>query len=115
MITRTVDSNNDWNFGKGKQDYRDEEHALSQNIKTRLMSFYNDCFFDLDTGVDWFTYLGSKDLNGLKLAMSNIILATYGVEEIAELNLSVDVNRQLSIQYQVQSLWGEKLNSELIL
>lgn len=115
MITRSLDSNHDWNFGKGKQDYRDEENSLAQNIKTRLLSFYNDCFFDLDAGIDWFTWLGGKDLEGLKLAISNIILETYGVEGIKQLDLSLNINRQLSVTYQVQSLWGETLNSELTL
>jgi len=110
MITRSIDSNHDWNFGKGKQDYLAENDALAQNIQTRIMSFLNDCFFDLAAGIDWFNFLGSKNIVGLRLAVSGVILQTTGVNELNELSFELDANRSLLIQYSVTSAWSNTVN-----
>lgn len=115
MITRSIDGNNDWNFGKGSQNYMGERSALPQNIKTRVQSFYRDCFFDLNSGIDWFTFLGSKNQNGLKNAIAKTILNTVGVYSLDELNFSLSENRQLLIQYSVTTIWSETLTSSTIL
>lgn len=111
MITRSIDGNNDWNFGRGKQDYLQENAALAQNIKTRLQSFYQDCFFAPTEGIDWFTFLGSKNRDGLKNAVSKVILNTVGVYSVDEVNFNLDENRQLLIEYVVTSLWSETVSA----
>lgn len=111
MITRSIDSSNDWNFGTGKETYLSEKGAVGQNIKTRLQSFVNDCFFDLTAGIDWFNFLGSRNQAGLKNAVAKTILNTTGVYSIDELNFSLSENRELLIQYQVTTLWSEKINA----
>jgi hypothetical protein len=110
MITRTIDINSSWNFGKGIQDYYQDKEALPQNIKTRLMSFLNDCFFDLDSGVDWFFFLGSKNINGLKVSIAKVIADTVGVVSLNELSLDIDDARQMTLQYEVTTVWSEKIS-----
>jgi len=107
MIVRALDINGDWEFGKGKNDYKRDINALQQNIKTRLMSFLGDCFFDITAGVDWFNLLGAKDQLALELSVSTIILNTEGVTGLLLLQLSVSPNRRMSLTYRVQTTLGE--------
>ena len=39
MKVRAIDINNDWTFGRGLQDYKLNDRAVAQNVKTRLQSF----------------------------------------------------------------------------
>lgn len=106
MIIRKVDSNNDWTFGKGKNNYIKDKSAVSQNIKTRLQSFLGDCFFALNQGLDWFNLLGSKDDGELRLAISTTILNTENVVSLSELSLNLDSERKLTINYEVNTTFG---------
>ena len=115
MITRSIDSSYDWSFGKGKQDYLSDSNALIQNINTRLMSFVGDCYFDQNAGIDWFLYLGSKNINGLKLSVGSVISSTDGVQDVTELNFTLDSKRQLLIQYAVTSSWSTALSGTITL
>ena len=110
MITRSIDSNNDWNFGKDKQDYLADKEALPQNIKTRIQSFVGDCYFDLSAGVDWFNLLGTKKIDALKNAITRVILNTTGVLSLESLELSLDDQRRLNITYRVSSIWSTTIN-----
>lgn len=103
MRVRALDVNGDWTFGKGQNDYLTGIPALAQNIKTRLSSFLNDCFFNLNFGIDWFNLLGSKNETGLNLAIASMLLNTQNVSGILELSINVDNNRVITIQYAVQT------------
>lgn len=61
MKIRNVDSNNDWQFGKGLSDYLKDRNAIALDIKLRIQEFYQDCFFNLPEGIDWETRLGYKN------------------------------------------------------
>lgn len=60
MRTRTVDSNWDFNFGKGLNDYADDALGVAYTVKMKILSWYKDCFFEMDAGIDWKNILGSK-------------------------------------------------------
>ena len=111
MITRSIDASGDWNFGNGKQDYLQDQNAVGQNIKTRLLSFYNDCFFAPTDGIDWFTFLGSKSVSGLKNTIAKTILNTVGVYSLNELEVSLSETRELNVKYSVTTIWNENLIS----
>lgn len=115
MIVRSVDGDNDWNFGKGKSDYRSGDEAIAQNIKTRLMSFVNDCFFDMPAGLDWWNLLGSKNLIGLRIAVRQCILETDGVNSLVEVSTNLDENRNLSISYEVTTMSGAIIEQATVL
>ena len=53
MIIRALDADGDVVFGRGIQDYLQNNDAIALNIKTRLMSFFGNCFFYVDAGVYW--------------------------------------------------------------
>lgn len=58
--TRATDENWDWKFGKSKQDYADNALGVAYTVKMKILSWYKDCFFDMDAGIDWKNLLGSK-------------------------------------------------------
>lgn len=107
MIVRAIDGNNDWLFGKGKNDYKTGRDAVAQRIKTRLQSFLGDCFFDVNAGVDWFNLLGGKDLLTLRLSVSTIILDTEGVKSLVRLNSNLNNERNINLQYTVDTNFGQ--------
>lgn len=106
MITRGVDAQNDWMFGKGKNDFKRNIFAVGQNVKTRLQSFLGDCYFQSDAGIDWFNLLGDKNLPALELAISSVILNTSGVTGIVELSTTVGENREVTTQYTLDTVYG---------
>ena len=106
MIVRSIDSDGDWSFGKGRNDYLSANDAIGQNIKTRLQSFLGDCFFAMSAGIDWFNLLGSKNIIGLQLSIQATILNTTGVSRIVDFSLSLETNRRLNLQYTVETIYS---------
>ncbi len=106
MRVRAIDSEHDWLFGKGQNDYRRNLEAVVQNIDTRLSSFLGDCFFDNAAGIDWFNLLGNKDQLALNLAVSAVILNTENVTGILQLLLTVNVRRNIEVRYRVQTTYS---------
>lgn len=106
MIVRSLDMNGDWTFGQGLSDYKRDNLAVVQCIKTRLSSFIGNCFFDMGAGIDWITFLGSKDPVNLRLAIQAVILNSPSVTGIKQLNIRLTSSRQFSISYQVQTSYS---------
>jgi hypothetical protein len=109
MKIRSIDAYQDWSWGLGKQDYKDNEKALEQDIITKIRSYKNDCFFDLDAGIDWDNLLGGKnsEIMELKKNISNIILGTDGVIKINSFELSLDSKtRQLNMNISINTIYG---------
>lgn len=109
MIVRALDGNGDWTFGKGRNNYKQNNAAVAQSIQTRLLMFKNDCFFATDRGIDWFNLLGGKDLTSLNLAINAMILGTEGVTGILQTLLSLDSDRVMRVSYQAQTVYSVSL------
>lgn len=113
MIVRSLDVNHDWTFGAGKNNYRTNLNALAQNIQTRLLCFLGDCYFDLTAGINWWFYLGSRNRQDeLQMEAANVILSTENVTSIENLELNLDSNRRISLNYTVDTALG-RLNGEV--
>lgn len=107
MRVRQIDTEHDWLFGKGQNDYVAANRAVVQNIDTRLSSFLGDCFFDLGAGLDWFGFLGgSKDQTALALNISAVILNTTDVTGILQLGINLSSDRNLTVTYKVQTTYS---------
>jgi hypothetical protein len=106
MIIRAVDSENDWLFGKGLNDYRSGQAAIQQNIKNNLLMFLGDCFAALDQGIDWWNLLGGKNETAINLAVNAAILGTEGVTGIRQTSINLNNTRQLSIVYNVTTVFS---------
>ncbi len=106
MRVRAIDSENDWKFGKGRNDYKYDISAVAQNLKTRIQSFLNDCFFHREAGIDWFNLLGSKNYLSLQLSINSTILNTEGVIAITNIEQNIDSDRHYSVTYSVDTIFG---------
>lgn len=108
MRVRALDSDHDFEYGKGQNDYKTQNNAIAQNIQTRLLSFYGNCFFDGQAGIDWFTYLaGSKNELAVSLAISAMIIGTDGVTGILQLSITLDrFTRKLRIAYKATTVYS---------
>ena len=107
MIVRALDSNGDWTYGAGKSCYVKDGAAVAQKTKCRLLSIYNDCFFSMTSGIDYFNLLGSKNVPALNLAISGTILNTRGVAKLVQLSVSLDKTfRGFSVSYKEQTIYS---------
>ena len=116
MIIRALDTLWDFTFGKGKSNYLTKDLAIAENIKTKLLSFYKDCFFDTEAGVDWFRLLGTlgqiSNKAEILLRTRAIILGCYGVVRIVSLTSSVS-GRALSISYTIDTIYTSAFTQSL--
>lgn len=105
-IVRALDSNGDWTFGAGLNNYRSNINAVAQNIQTNLSMFLGDCFYATNVGIDWFNLLGQKNLRAINLAINTAILNTSSVTGLLQSSISLDTNRKLTVTYQVQTVYS---------
>lgn len=116
MIIRGLDNNQDWIFGTGKASYRRDLLALSQNVKTRLLEWKGDCFFDNEAGVDWKNRLDKRQqLGSLRDEVRTVILKTDGVTEVTNLDFDFDSsNRDLTLNYSIKTIYSTEVEEENI-
>lgn len=115
MIVRKIDSNGDWTFGKGLSNYAKDNLAIAQTIETRLRSFLGDCFFDSESGIDWFNFLGSKNIAGLILKIKSTIINTNGVVSLESVNTQLDNDRRLTVSYRVNTVYSTQTTGVVVI
>lgn len=71
-----------------------------------LKMFLGDCFFATNVGIDWFNLLGGTDLTSLNLAVNTAILNTTGVTGLLQTSLNLGVDRILSVNYTVTTVYS---------
>ena len=112
---RKIDGSNDWEFGKGFSNYATNSEEVALNIQTRVLSFYRDCFFDLEAGIDYFNLLDYNKQRELEMAIENTIITTDGVVELRTINLFLNADRNLTLEYNVLDIYSNTISNELIL
>lgn len=115
MKFRNIDSNGDWNFGKGLQNYVSESTAIILDLRTRLYCFLNDCFWDRNSGIDWFNLLSQKNnSNILGLEIKRIINSTDGITAINNFEVIYDTTtRKYSLTCNVDTIYSSNINQIL--
>ena len=105
-----LDDSDDWTFGKGKADYVRRSEAIRQSVVTRLRSFTNDWFLDVNHGLPWLEMLGERNTERRILReIEKSILGTDGVRAIDKLELvEVDPNRAAEIAVTVVDIYDER-------
>lgn len=107
MITRAIDSSGDWTFGKGKSDYRRNQEALKQDIKTKINEWVGDCFFNQNAGIDWQNRLAAGNQESrLEEELTNLILKIDGVINVISLS-ATRVDRKFSVNYQIETIYSQ--------
>lgn len=115
MLFRNLDVNGDWEFGAGKESFSSRDRAIALDIRTRLLSWVGDCFFDSDAGIDWINRLGNKGQEVLlKLDLRRIIIQTEGVTRVEEVETKI-VDRTFSAQYTVSTIYGNQFSNSVTL
>jgi hypothetical protein len=113
MIFRDLDSNNDWTFGAGKNNYASGNKAIGLNISTRIKSWKNDCYFDQNAGVDWANRLGSKNQRDLlDQDIRKIILTSFGVTSIIDFDTIVN-DRNFSATYNIRTIYSPSYQNSI--
>lgn len=94
MIIRAIRKNEngqeEFCFGHGFTDYKKELAYVCQDIETALYEFKNDCFFDLESGIDWkarLGYYGQKEY--LDEEIQQIISNRIGVINIVNFDSNI--------------------------
>lgn len=112
MRVRAITSDGEWTFGKGKQGYRLDEDAIGQNVKTRIMSFLGDCFFDTKAGIDWWNLLEFGKRDDLLRSIQLTILGTDGVVAINNVDFYIQ-NRKLVVTYDIKTVFSSSYSGNL--
>jgi hypothetical protein len=99
----------DWTFGRSKANYKTRSAAIRQNIVTRLRSFKNDYFADINAGGDWFTIFGQRgNKDQILREVERIVLQTEGVRAIKRLEIvATDSNRRVTIALEYVDLFDQ--------
>jgi hypothetical protein len=116
MIIRALDENQDWMFGQGRQSYRTGADAIRENIQTRLLSWLNDTFWDMGFGVDWRNLLGGKNptaQTGILLQCRTMILGSFGVVRITDVQATLDSTRHLLVSFSVDTIYGRTVTGQV--
>lgn len=113
MIFRNLDEKGDWSFGRGIGCYVRENQAIGLNIKTRIYSWLDDCFFALEDGIDWYNRLGSKNQRTLlELDLRRIILQSEGVTGILEFSSEL-TGRNFTANYSVETIYSQSFTGAI--
>ena len=108
MIFRGNLNDDDWAFGRGKQNYLTLNDAIMRNVYTRLRYFYSECFFDAAKGVAWFDILGQpvRNQSFAVLAIKNEIGDCYGIIAVTDVKYVLDAMRNMTINYVVDTIYS---------
>lgn len=112
MRFRNLTIEGDWCFGKGRNSFLMNDEALMMNIRTRLLSFLGDCFFDEEAGIDWWNLLGGKNLKSLLASVQRVVLRSSQVKRIVNLDYTLN-NRVFSIRLSVEFADGQILTDKV--
>ena len=114
MIFRAIDSDGDWTFGRGLQSYLRGASAIEANLRTRLYSFLNDCFFAQEEGVDWWNLIGSKNRAGIILQCRKVLVQSFGVVRINKVDAYYDANsRKFTVSYNIDTIYSRNIQGSI--
>lgn len=113
MTFRNLDTNHDWVFGCGRNDYVSDNQEIALNIETRILSFLGDCFFAANEGIDWFNLLDYRYQNRLELKVQEVIKDTPGVSAINNVDIMLGANRKIIISYDIQTIFSASYQNEV--
>ena len=108
MRIRRNDDNGDWTFGHSLVDYCiDNSQGVGQKIKTRILEWLNDCFFNQTAGIDYRVRMGERNQRALlDQDIQKIIANTEEVVSLVEYASSL-YDRSLIVDFKVYHIYSE--------
>jgi len=114
MIFRLLDSTGDWVYGSGIGSFASSNAAIALNIRTRILSWYQNCFFDLGAGIDWVSRLDTGQEANLLNDLQAIISMSDGVVAINSIDSSLDRRtRHLLVDYDISTIYSNNFTQTL--
>ena len=113
MRVRALDGNWDWKFGKSKQDYASESLATAYDVKQKILSWYNDCFFDMQSGIDYKNLLVEKGgKQQIDNSIKKILLVQPDIIEITYFESSV-TDRKYTLTTRFKTVYNETIEVKI--
>lgn len=116
MIFRQLNDQGDWTFGKGANNFARLQNAVALNVRTRILSWFRDCFFAEQDGIAWGTRLDiSTDQRTLLEAdLRRIISQTPDVTAINSFDSFLDrETRRFVANYDIQTVYSASYQDEI--
>lgn len=114
MIFRQLDVNGDWTFGKGIQNFAQNQQAIALNLQTLIRSWVGDCFFSLPTGINWKQLMNYGQSANLDSALQILILQAYGIVNVASATILFNsATRNFTASYTVNTVYSTSITSQL--
>lgn len=115
MRVSGLNSEGDWRFGKGRAAYKRNSEAIAQNVMTRLRSFTDDWFLNVDHGVNWIELFGDRNNERRILrAIERTVLTTEGVRAIEKLAItSRGKDRRITVNLSYVDLFDTRFTESL--
>jgi hypothetical protein len=109
MTIRAIDQDKDWTFGSGRGSYKRDQLSLIQDLETKLKEFNNDCFFNIEAGIDWYNRIGTNRKKELQQDIKVLILQINGVTSIQDLQLDFNnTSRNLNLTYSITTIYSNE-------
>lgn len=114
MIFRNLDSDGDWTYGKGVQNFAREQKAIALNIQTLILSWVGDCFFNLQSGIDWKQLLNYGQQANLNAALQSLLAGAYGVVRLVSADVLFNpTTRNLAASYVVDTVYSQGVRNQI--
>jgi hypothetical protein len=114
MKVKRLDGSGDWCFGLSNADYLTGSDSVRQNVATRIKSFRDDWFLDMDAEIDWFSILGNKNNEKTILfEVERVTKDTEGVKSISNLAIIQIDKRTATIQLEFTTVYDEDFRIEV--
>jgi len=119
MIYRVLDSNGDYSFGKGSQDFLADAAAVAQAIKTNILLLQGEWWENIGEGLPLFqSILGqsgtTEHLKAVDAIIRDRISSTKGVSSIQNFSSTYE-NRRYSFSCTVTTTVGQTATVEVTL
>ena len=104
----------DWTLGQGLKNYANGDEEVVQNLVTRLKSFKNNWFLDVEANIDWLKLLSIK--NNEKLIVGEIIRvvgSSEGVLKINSVKIIENNKRSAIIAISFVTIYGTNIDTEV--
>ena len=114
MSVSALDKNLDWTFGSGRSNYYKDSEEIAQNVLTRLKSFKNDWFLDINAEIDWLNILSTKNNEQIIIdEVTRVTASTFGVRRVKSVSvLSVDLQRGAKIEVAYVDIFNNDISQD---
>ena len=101
MATWALDGSGDWTINNNIFGILTGNYEIIQNVETRVKEQIQDCFFNLNAGINWLNLPKTQsDINDLISTIQNKIAATNGVTAVIDISYTLkDRNLKIIANY----------------